>query len=339
MDISIVHHYSVSLGRGGEKMITSIVHELESRGHSVSVYALPLRRGGAGVAIRKYRERLFSFVRSDVVYYIYVPLIRRLFPTKSPKIAGVHSFAPFLKFGHEPVGFFQLLRKHGPLATAAVLYTRLTKNRELHSYDAVHIPNVVLPEPLGVRTYLIPNWVDTSVFKLGTKDDVFTVLYVGSRAWSKGFDIFYNVASRLSKIIPARFVAVGVGGGSGGVVETHPYVSDVEKLAGIYSGAHLLLHPTRADIFGVTLLEAMASGTPVLTSALPSHLAFVPRWHTCSSTQCYVEKTVEIYKMWADRTGEYEALVDTSLTVAKKFDKEKIFPQFEKMLIEVARCR
>jgi UDP-glucose:(heptosyl)LPS alpha-1,3-glucosyltransferase len=45
------------------------------------------------------------------------------------------------------------------------------------------------------------------------------------------------------------------------------FVSDPE-LAAAMAAADLLLHPSRADVTGTVILEAMASGLPVITTAL-----------------------------------------------------------------------
>lgn len=56
-----------------------------------------------------------------------------------------------------------------------------------------------------------------------------------------------------------------------GRVDWQPYVSD-EALPGLYRGARMLLLPSLSEGFGLTALEAMACGTPVIasnTSSLP----------------------------------------------------------------------
>jgi glycosyltransferase involved in cell wall biosynthesis len=88
-------------------------------------------------------------------------------------------------------------------------------------------------------------------------------------------DAFAVVASRL----PGRLVIRGWGkrqpvealrariarNGLEGRVEWHPYAGEKE-LPGLYRGARMLLLPSLAEGFGLTALEAMACGTPVITS-------------------------------------------------------------------------
>jgi glycosyltransferase involved in cell wall biosynthesis len=48
-------------------------------------------------------------------------------------------------------------------------------------------------------------------------------------------------------------------------------IKEEEKMASIYRAANVLFHPSLADSQGLTVLEAIACGTPVLCYALPSY--------------------------------------------------------------------
>jgi glycosyltransferase involved in cell wall biosynthesis len=352
LNVNIVHHYSITLGRGGEKIIKSIATELSKRGHSISVFSIPFRRRKINQFYPfYYRECFLKKLDCDVAYYVYVPLIHKLFRTSAPKIAGLHSFVVLLKFSHEHIRYSYILYKHGILAFAATYFSSLTKGRDLNNFNGVHIPNIINKNNLKYLEiygkekpliYTIPNWVDLQVFKpRNAKSDVFTVLFVGSEKWSKGYDIFYYIARYLHKIIPKiRFIAVGVckdgSSRSTSFIEEYPFIYQEDILANIYSSSHILVYPSRADIFGITLIESLACGTPVLTSALPSHTAFLPSKFICFTTYDYIRRIIEIYQMWCKKSGEYELLVNESRSIASMFDKNKLFPLFERMLIEVA---
>jgi len=288
MNICIVHHYSISFNRGGERMLRSIASELKRKGHSVFVYSLPLNRRGKVSLSFYYEETFFKRLDCDVSYFFYAPLLHKLFQVSAPRIAGIHSFVVYPSFSHEKTSFPHLLYRHGILASGAIYFNRLTGNRDLNSFNAVHFPNIYMPIPISIPVYNIPNWVDLQVFKpRRAKNDVFTVLFVGS-GWSKGYDIFYSIAKYFSKKgLRIKFLAVGAHGEGKprSFIEMHPIIYQEDLLADIYSSSHVLIHPSRADVFGVTLIESLACGTPILTSALPSHQVFLPPFfHLLHST-------------------------------------------------------
>jgi len=336
--VDIVHHYSITFYHGGEKMIISIASELLKKGYTVSIFSLPLKKSGRNISIPLFYKEYFSKkLTGDIAYYIYVPLIYKLFRTSAPKIAGIHSFIVWPKFSHIPVSFPQFLYRHGILACGAIYFNYLTRNIDLRNFDAIHVPNIIAPEHVDIPIYTIPNWVDLQVFKpRKNKSDVFTIIFVGSSKWSKGYDIFYSIARYLSKkISKIRFLAVGIGKGNS-LVKSYPFIYKDNLLANIYSSSHLLIHPSRADIFGITLLESLACGTPVLTSPLPSHQAFLPSYYICHTLRDYIYKALNIYRAWCSESDEYRLLTINARELASNFDKKKIFPLFEKMLIEVA---
>jgi glycosyltransferase involved in cell wall biosynthesis len=342
LDIAILHHYSMTLNHGGEKIIKSIAINLNKRGHSAFVYSLPFRRRKDNVPFFPfcYKECFFKRFVCDVAYFVYVPLLHRVFRTSAPKIAGIHSFITWPSFSHERISFPLIFYRHGGLACGAIYFSLLTRNKDLNSFNAIHVPNIVMPNRINnIPIYTIPNWVDLRIFRpRKTKNDVFTITFVGSEEWSKGYDIFCEIAKYLHKAIPKiNFKAIGIQNNkSPSFIETHPFIYHDDLLADIYSSSHILIHPSRADIFGITLIESLACGTPVLTSALPSHQAFLPLSFICFNLHDYISKVLKIYQAWYQKSGEYELLVNEAKDIASRFDKEKIFPLFERMLVEVA---
>lgn len=88
-------------------------------------------------------------------------------------------------------------------------------------------------------------------------------------SWSKykGLDVFVNLASRLSE--EYRIVLVGTNEPleeklPGNIIPIRKTDSKKE-LAAIYTSADLFLNPTREDNFPTVNIEALATGTPVLT--------------------------------------------------------------------------
>jgi glycosyltransferase involved in cell wall biosynthesis len=111
-------------------------------------------------------------------------------------------------------------------------------------------------------------------------DEAIDLLHVGSTIPRKRIDVLLQVFARVRKIEPrARLLRVG---GSFTpdqerqidqlALRKHilvlPFLSPAE-LAVVYRRASLLLLPSDAEGFGLPLVEALASGTPVLASDLP----------------------------------------------------------------------
>lgn len=70
------------------------------------------------------------------------------------------------------------------------------------------------------------------------------------------------------------------------------------EVAGLLQRARLLLHPTELESFGLSILEAMAAGTPVITHALPSIRAWAGEHPTYAA---HLDA-----RAWLDAIARYE---------------------------------
>ena len=106
------------------------------------------------------------------------------------------------------------------------------------------------------------------------------VLHVGSTIRRKRIDILLEVFCELLKVEP-RAILYRVGGpftpaqqamaeslGIAAHIRILPHLTG-EELAALYRGVDLVLQPSDAEGFGLPVIEALASGTPVLASDLP----------------------------------------------------------------------
>src|SRR5699024_10534226 len=116
--------------------------------------------------------------------------------------------------------------------------------------------------------HYIPNFVDTSLFEPvdGHREEPFTVLVTAAQLRSKGWDRTRAVAATLADEL--RVVTTGD--------SDHPAIEglgflDEDELADAYANAHAVLHPTRIDADSLVLKEALAAGTPVVTTPLRTH--------------------------------------------------------------------
>lgn len=118
----------------------------------------------------------------------------------------------------------------------------------------------------GFRNVVLwPRGVDTALFHprevdLGLPRPVF--LCVGRVAVEKNLEAF------LALDLPGTKVIVGDGPARAGLMRLYPDAvflgaQQGEELARSYAGADVFVFPSRTDTFGLVLLEALASGTPV----------------------------------------------------------------------------
>lgn len=113
--------------------------------------------------------------------------------------------------------------------------------------------------------------VDTSLFEFQPQPRVCTgmealarpvALFVGRVSYEKNIEAFLNME------FPGSKVVCGVGPVEAQLKRRHPQVRWLgllprDELAKVYAAADLFVFPSRADTFGLVMVEAMASGTPV----------------------------------------------------------------------------
>jgi glycosyltransferase involved in cell wall biosynthesis len=148
--------------------------------------------------------------------------------------------------------------------------------------EAVMVPTAAIHEDLERRGFArLVRWsrgVDTALFRPGSatpngwKPPVF--MYVGRVAVEK------NIGAFLALDLPGTKIIVGDGPQRASLERR--YTNAVftgakmgEELAAHFRSADVFVFPSRTDTFGLVLLEAMASGTPVAAYPVPGPLDVV----------------------------------------------------------------
>lgn len=108
-----------------------------------------------------------------------------------------------------------------------------------------------------------PRGVDIDIFKPSNRINDKIALYVGRISKEKNIDAFLKC-----KIDGLRKVVVGSGPILQKLIKEYPEIVFVgakagTELANFYKNADVLVFPSRTDTFGLVILEALASGTPV----------------------------------------------------------------------------
>ena len=308
MQIAFAHHLSLSYNGGGEKWLVNVAKAL-SKKHNVEIHALPILLDGKPKINPKtkldgisYTEGFHHKIKADVTYVTYNPLSWLNFQIVGPKIAGLHSEAywqkPNLHYGKYPL--------------IANIVNRFVSYSELRRFNAIHCLNNLYPVN-HPSVYTIPDFVDSNVYRPSKKSDDFTIAFASRHVWQKGFDVFSKVAEHAKCNVKI----------SGNIVE--------DGMPGFLSDAHAVLVPSRVDTFGLTIVESLMCGTPVITSPIPSHLGLGLPLRYASTVKNYL---AEIEKLQS--TSNYGLLSDSCRASTMKYDKQNIMSKLENMLCQVA---
>lgn len=142
-------------------------------------------------------------------------------------------------------------------------------------------------ERLGVTKpiFVLPHGIDPQVFKYKprVKSDKFKFLYVGECSDRKG--IFHLLSAFVELFGDNTDVELHIKSNSAMVfyngqdinyytekyknIFWHISNEGHEKIIQLYNECHVYVYPSRADTFGMTLLEAMACGLPVISTSEP----------------------------------------------------------------------
>jgi glycosyltransferase involved in cell wall biosynthesis len=199
--------------------------------------------------------------------------------TKGVKILTAHS-TPHTNVGN--IGFSGLINRLYPPIYRGFDHIVTVSNpcdREIRG---------MLPD---METTMIPNGVDRRVFQryedkrrafraaLGADEDETVVLTLGQQTPRKGIYDFLELAARIPDAI-----WVWVGGFPYGRLskdygrierekrrasENVIFTGFVPDVTEAYSGADLFFFPSKAETFGLVILEALASGLPVVARGIP----------------------------------------------------------------------
>jgi len=347
MRVALVHNHSITYMGGGETFIARLASALSRQGLRASVYSLPIgRRGSVDVkgllGPAEYREGLLPDVDADVAYVTYFPMASlALLRVRAPRVAAIHS--PLLLPEAQDPGLFTggpvtLLNRLGAWG-AYSYYLHRVAHLELRRFNAVHTYPHLVNLVRHRKVYALPPFIDVNRWKpTREKGEEFRVLFVGRRAYEKGFDIFTALARETRRLgLKARFLATG--GREGEVtdgVESLGFVPE-DELVNLYSSAHAVIYPTRADTFGLVILEALASGTPVIASDIPSHrLPGLPLL-LARGVDGALRQLVDLYNMFYDDRERYLELCRRGRdAVVRGYSEDVVVPQYVRMFKEVA---
>jgi glycosyltransferase involved in cell wall biosynthesis len=323
MKIAFCHHLSLSYYGGGEKWLISLTNELVNRGHEVKIYALPLRLEGSKKIDPKehlnpqieYEETMHKRVDADVAYITYNPLNWLNFRTSSYKIGGIHSHAYWKSFD----------MKYGFLPNLANAVNKIIKDSELRKFDAIHVVNNVY-EVKHPRVYYIPNFVDSHVYHpCAEKADKFSIAYLGRPVWQKGFDVYEEIIKRLKDDIEFKDCNFYISGGN----------IQEKDLPSFISKNHVIVLPSRVDTFGLSIIESLMCGTPVITTPLLTHACLEVPIHYAQTINDFIDRIRNMKYLWDEHRDTYQNICDSCRMLSLQYDKKEIVDRIENMFKEV----
>lgn len=181
-----------------------------------------------------------------------------------------------------------------------------------------------------------------------------TVLYVGRLSPHKGIDTLIAAAPLVLEEVPeARFVIAGPGeisnlksqivfssGNSNlNLGDRFIFLGEIseEKKISLVQKADVFVLPSRSEAFGITVIEAMAAGCPVVVSDIPALTEIVEHKKTGLVFPVDDEKALasQIIKFLSDQDLSRQLSSNAKEEVKEKYDWEKIINRLENIYTQL----
>ncbi len=220
---------------------------------------LPLSYGGSGRLSTVLRDALWYPIgisrRSGRFDVLHCPTFRGPYRSRAPVVLTIHDLAVL----RHPDAF----RRWHRMTTRAALEGARTADAVVALSEFTKQETIELLGIRAERVHVVPNGVGPPFATTGPVAEGDYVLAVGTLEPRKNLDRVVQAAKRAG----VELRVVGARGWGG--VDVPGWVGRVsdDELAALYRGARCVMYASLYEGFGLPVLEAMASGTPVVTSA------------------------------------------------------------------------
>ena len=182
--------------------------------------------------------------------------------------------------------------------------------------------------------------------------DATVLLYAGRISPEKNIGLLPRMMQTLAKDQTKNYRLVVAGSGPGsdtlgiecekrvpGIVTMLGQVSDRERLADLFANCDAFVHPNPREPFGITPLEAMASGLPVVAPNSGGILSYAnPQnaWLTDADAGSFATAVRDLFSDDAERRKRIASALETSTKYTWESSTDAIFARYDQMIARFA---
>jgi len=219
--------------------------------------------------------------QADVWHAPHYTMPRR---SSTPTVVTIHDLTFFTNpEWHErsKVAFFKQAIRHSAKHADVLISVSEFTARQIEEFIPNHAPVVVAPHGVDLERFTVESSADRELFQShGLAVDTPYLFFLGTFEPRKGIDVLLKAFEALSREHPTLelWLAGQAGWGVSDVEETlrtHSAAPRIKRLGfvdeavlpALLRGAQCVVYPSRGEGFGLPVLEALACGAPVVTSA------------------------------------------------------------------------
>lgn len=207
--------------------------------------------------------------------------------------------------------------------------------------------------------------VDTSLFRhdrrdpekrasmlreFGLQDDVRLLLYAGRLSPEKNIELLTSMMKLLHREMPDNYRLVIAGAGPSlekfranaarlgpNTVKVLGHINDRERLADLFANCDAFIHPNPREPFGITPLEAMASGTPVVAPRAGGILSYADdrnAWLAQPDAANFAAAVRDIFANRSEQANRVAAALATAGRYTWEASTDSLFALYDRMYAE-----